>query len=526
VRWNLKNKLGFFFVFIMLAAGAGMGVLYTISINTQQRLISEASQATEGIKVSGEDGIDNVLLVRELQAALLEQMLQWKNFLIRGQFLDMRAKYAQELAKGDTRISAMLAAGQKALARDPAALDLLQRISGEYTKFKRQLIVGQGMIEFQEKYSDGIRAADQYTGDQVVQAVTLSRSLAEHVARQTGVGTGEAIVAVGTEHEALFRQAKTFSLLALVGSGIGVFGVFLFILFYLGRKVMQPLLQIKERLQGVVEQVYEESTQLSASSLSLAEGAGRQAAGVEETGASIEQLLGQTHANNESARQASALSREMQQVVREGGEQMAMMLQAMQEIEGQSSEVMKIIKNINDIAFQTNLLALNLNAAVEAARAGEAGAGFGVVADEIRRLAHNVASSAKETGDIIQNNIEKVKQGSALCETLDKAFVEIHQGIAKVNEEVQNIAQASDEQVLGIRQVSAAMGEIDTVSLAASSEAEEAARTAAELRTQAVELRRISGALITLINGQEKAAEEADWAEEEAAEFVPRLVAA
>ncbi|MHB1378361.1 MAG: methyl-accepting chemotaxis protein [Desulfurivibrionaceae bacterium] len=524
MRWNLKNKLGFFFVFIMLAAGAGMGVLYTISINTQQRLISGASQATEGIKVSGEDGIDNVLLVRELQAALLEQMLQWKNFLIRGQFLDMRAKYAQELAKGDTRISAMLAAGQKALARDPAALDLLQRISGEYAKFKRQLVVGQGMIEFQEKYSDGIRAADQYTGDQVVQAVTLSRSLAEHVARQTGVGTGEAIVAVGTEHEALFRQAKTFSLLALVGSGIGVFGVFLFILFYLGRKVMQPLLQIKERLQGVVEQVYEESTQLSASSLSLAEGAGRQAAGVEETGASIEQLLGQTHANNESARQASALSREMQQVVREGGEQMAMMLLAMQEIEGQSSEVMKIIKNINDIAFQTNLLALN--AAVEAARAGEAGSGFGVVADEIRRLAHNVASSAKETGDIIQNNIEKVKQGSTLCETLDKAFVEIHQGIAKVNEEVQNIAQASDEQVLGIRQVSAAMGEIDTISLAASSEAEEAARTAAELRTQAVELRRISGALITLINGQEEAAEEAGWAEEEAAEFVPRLVAA
>jgi methyl-accepting chemotaxis protein len=203
---------------------------------------------------------------------------------------------------------------------------------------------------------------------------------------------------------------------------------------------------------------------------------------------------------------------------------MAMMLRAMQEMEGQSSEVMKIIKNINDIAFQTNLLALN--AAVEAARAGEAGAGFGVVADEIRRLAHNVATSAKETGDIIQNNIEKVKQGSALCESLDKAFIEIHQGIAKVNEEVQNIAVASDEQVVGIRQVSAAMGEIDAVSLAASTEAEEAARTAAELRTQAVELRRISGALITLINGQEEAGEEEDQWREESSRLLPRLVAA
>lgn len=524
MRWNLKNKLGFFFVFIMLAAGVGMGVLYTISINTQQRLISGASQATEGIKVSGEDGIDNVLLVRELQTSLLGQMLQWKNFLVRGQFQDMRQKYEQELAKGDTRITAMLGAARRAFAHDAASLDQLQKIAAEYDGFKRQMGTARGMMEFHDSYSEGIRAADQYTGDKGAEAIAMTRALAEQIAKQTGVRTGEAIAAVGTDHETLFRKAKTFSLLALVGAGIGVFGVFLFILFYLSRKVMQPLLQIKERLQGVVEQVYEESTQLSASSLSLAEGAGRQAAGVEETGASIEQLLGQTHANNESARQASALSREMQQVVREGGEQMAMMLQAMQEIEGQSSEVMKIIKNINAIAFQTNLLALN--AAVEAARAGEAGAGFGVVADEIRRLAHNVASSAKETGDIIQNNIEKVKQGSVLCLTLDKAFVEIHQGIAKVNEEVQNIAQASDEQVIGIRQVSAAMGEIDTVSLAASSEAEEAARTAAELRTQAVELRRISGALITLINGQEEAAEEESWAEEEAVEFVPRLVAA
>ncbi len=524
MRWNLKNKLSFFFVFIMLAAGAGMGVLYTISINTQEQLISGTSKANEGIQISGEDGIDNVLLVRELQAALLEQMLQWKNFLVRGQFQDMRKKYEQELEKSDVRITAMLGASQRAFAHDGANLAQLQKIAGEYDGFKKQMGTARGMMEFHDSYIEGIRAADQYTGDKGTEAIAMTRALAEQIGKQTGLRTGEAIAAVRTDHDALYRQAKMRSALVTLGSGVAVLIVFVCILFYLGRKVIQPMMQIKEKLQGVVEQVYEESTQLSASSLSLAEGAGRQAAGVEETGASIEQLLGQTNANNESARQASTLSREMQQVVREGGAQMAMMLQAMQEIEGQSSEVMKIIKNINAIAFQTNLLALN--AAVEAARAGEAGAGFGVVADEIRRLAHNVASSAKETGVIIQNNIEKVKQGSVLCESLDKVFVEIHQGIAKVDEEVQNIAVASAEQVVGIRQVSAAMGEIDTVSLAASSEAEEAARTAAELRAQAVELRRISGSLVTLINGKEEAGEEEGWAEEDAGQLLPRLVAA
>jgi methyl-accepting chemotaxis protein len=524
VRWNLKNKMSFFFVFIMLAAGVGMGVLYAISVTTQKQLISGASQANKNIQISGEDGIDNVLLVRELQSAMLEQMLLWKNFLVRGKFQDMQAKYAEAFEKGDARIVAMLGAGEKALAQDAASLAQLQKISEEYAAFKKQKEIGQSMIGFQENYYDGIRAADQYTGDKGTQAIAMTRALAEQIAKQAGVRTGETIAVTGSKHEALFQKAKNLSLFALLGSGVGVFAVFLFILYYLGRKVIQPMMQIKERLQGVVEQVYEESTQLSASSLSLAEGAGRQAAGVEETGASIEQLLGQTQANNESARQASALSKGMQQVVQEGGAQMANMLQAMQEMEGQSSEVMKIIKNINDIAFQTNLLALN--AAVEAARAGEAGAGFGVVADEIRRLAHNVATSAKETGEIIQNNIEKVKQSSELCESLDKAFVEIHQGIAKVDEEVQNIAQASDEQVIGIRQVSAAMGEIDTVSLAASSEAEEAARTAAELRTQAVELRRISASLVTLINGEEETAAEEGWAEEESGRLLPRLVAA
>jgi methyl-accepting chemotaxis protein len=524
VRWNLKNKLGFFFVFIMLAAGAGMGVLYLISVTTQERIISGASQANEGIQASGEGGMDNVLLVRELQAAQLEQMLQWKNFLVRGQFTNMRAKYEEEMAKGDARITAIMDAAQLAFAHDEASLAQLRKIVGEYGGFKRQVDVAKGMTAFHDSYAEGIRAADQYTGDKGLEAIIMTRTLAEQIARQTGAQTSEAIAVVGTEHDALFRQAKNRSLFALLGSGLGVFGVFLFILFYLGRKVMQPLMQIKEKLQGVVEQVYEESTLLSASSLSLAEGAGRQAAGVEETGAAIEQLFGRTQANNESARQAGALSNDMQQVVRDGGAQMAMMLQAMQEIEGQSSEVMKIIKNINDIAFQTNLLALN--AAVEAARAGEAGAGFGVVAEEIRRLAHNVASSAKETGEIIKNNIEKVKQGSALCESLDKAFVEIHQGIAKVDAEVQNIAVASAEQVIGIRQVSAAMSEIDTVSLAASAEAGEAARTAAELRTQAVELRLISGSLITLINGQEEAAEEEDRWQEEPGRLLPRLVAA
>ena len=549
MQYSLKQKLIFFFVFILLASGVGMSTLHLISISSQRGLISAANTGSDRVRevASGsikelhyavEDGIDTVLLVRELQTALLTQMMQWKNLLLRGQFQDMQQKYAQELNNGDARIGAMLEAMKKALVNDGEAMAILGKIEDEYRGFKRQMGTAQGMMAFHDSYLEGIRAADQYTGDKGGDAIAMSRALAELVGKRTSEHFAEVegkastdmsktIAGVHADQDGISKKAGLRSLLVTGGAGIMVCGVIVAILFYLGSRVVAPVVQVNERLQVVVEQVHGEAELLAESSQSLAEGASHQAAGVEEASASIEQLAGQARANYESAHQVGLFTKQMQRTVEEAAAQMAKMAQAMRELEQQSGDVIKITRNIDDIAFQTNLLALN--AAVEAARAGEAGAGFAVVADEIRRLAGNVAKSAKETAGIVQGNIGNVKQSSELCEELFRSFETIHGGIIKMEQEIDNVAMASQEQVAGMGQVAAAMAEIDTVSLAASAEAEEAARAAAELKEQAEELRVISDTLLgvvggTAVDGMEELDEEPPLLEEPCP--VPQLITA
>lgn len=122
-----------------------------------------------------------------------------------------------------------------------------------------------------------------------------------------------------------------------------------------------------------------------------------------------------------------------------------------EELASETHTINHIIATINDIAEQTNLL--SLNASIEAARAGEAGRGFSVVAEEIRKLAEQSASSASEIAKIIVSILGKTEQTvmvakraesivgqqeEAVVHTMSE-FKEIGDNVAKMAERLQNI---------------------------------------------------------------------------------------
>jgi methyl-accepting chemotaxis protein len=264
-------------------------------------------------------------------------------------------------------------------------------------------------------------------------------------------------------------------------------------------RIARQLQALASNLAQASDSLASSASQVATASQSLAEGASAQAASLEETSSSLEEMSSTTKSNAENASHVKDLGTQARKAGDSAVGKMQAMGAAMGAIKASGGDIAKIIKTIDEIAFQTNILALN--AAVEAARAGAAGAGFSVVADEVRRLAQRCAEAAKETAAKVEDAVQKSAKGADISSQVASSLAEIVGQARQVDELAGEVAHASQEQSQGIAQVNIAVTQMDKVTQSNAAHAEESASSAEEMMAQAEALRQVVGDLLQLVGG-------------------------
>jgi len=241
------------------------------------------------------------------------------------------------------------------------------------------------------------------------------------------------------------------------------------------------------------------SAQFTSASQQIATGAGTQASSLEQTSAALEEMSAMTRRNAEHALHANDLAAKAHTNAGQAQETMGHLGTAMQAIDESSGQLGGIIRVIEEIAFQTNLLALN--AAVEAARAGEHGKGFAVVAEEVRNLAQRSAQSTKNSTDLIERSLAKVREGSEVTSAATTALEAIVGDVMQVTELLGGITRASREQAEGVEQINSAVSQMDKITQQNAASAEEAASAAEELNAEALTVTNVAQQLGETLHG-------------------------
>lgn len=257
--------------------------------------------------------------------------------------------------------------------------------------------------------------------------------------------------------------------------------------------VMASMLIMQNRLAEVISEVTRVSKmvqagaqELSRGSLGLSERSEQQAATLEMTAASSEEIASTVQKNLENTVSARELVERTSLRAAKGGDTANDAVKAMEGISSAGEEVSAIVGVIDEIAFQTNLLALN--AAVEAARAGEQGRGFAVVATEVRQLAGRSALAAKEIKVLIEENVRRVEDGSALVINSGNELASVVDSVEELNNLIAQIATSSEDQSFGTNQINRALVQLDTATQQNSALVEESSATSEHLAQLAVQL--------------------------------------
>ncbi len=169
------------------------------------------------------------------------------------------------------------------------------------------------------------------------------------------------------------------------------------------------------------------------------------------------------------------------------GQSLGEVFTGIEDLSNRSERIGGIVDVIREITAQTNLL--SLNAAIEAARAGEHGRGFGVVADEIRKLADRASVSASEINDIVKQVTDTSQKTSALVQAARQDFASRQQAVGDTASGFHEITVAFSEAERAFEKLENLAAEHSKLSSESSTALQNIVQTQAEQTTAAEQLR-------------------------------------
>jgi methyl-accepting chemotaxis protein len=331
---------------------------------------------------------------------------------------------------------------------------------------------------------------ESFSSDQLLESGLKARRLSFDL-WQTGAANLDLLLEARKDH---YRQQRSQSLLwtafaLALASGAA---------WWIGRSVNRTLQTLNQGIAGSAEVTAASAAEIREVSRQIADLSNQQAAAIEETSASAHELASLAEGNLQHTDHVASASARVRTAGDNGATELDALVVVLDELNTQISSTTEILKVIDEIAFQTNLLAIN--AAIEAARAGESGAGFAIVADEVRTLAKRSASAAKDTAAKINLTVGKTDHSSRLATALKQRLKEIVSEAHALDEQASAVARSSREQTDGVREISKALTSLEEKTQTVAAESQNADSAACQLTETAGQLKQAVSELGSIIS--------------------------